>query len=279
MENTTETKQEEQPKKILPAKKKSLLSAAMVKCQSLINAVGKSGENKFDHYNYSTLEDYCKQLKPAMVAAELAVFFNEDEIQEKGVRETSTGKKEYVVRVKLTATIMHSSGECMDVVGWGEGQDRGDKAIYKAITGCKKYLLANAFNIPTTDDPEVDSHDADEPKKASKPTPPPAQPPKQAEKAPQKPVEPPKAPVTSKDPTDAEQSAKGLIIAAQVLILKALAIKHKVENFKWKAWLVKNYGIDTMWNLKATDFDGVKFTLETNVDEIRQFETSDDVAH
>jgi hypothetical protein len=39
----------------------------------------------------------------------------------------------------------------------GEGQDAGDKGIYKAITGAQKYALMKAFMIPTGDDPEADS--------------------------------------------------------------------------------------------------------------------------
>jgi len=34
------------------------------------------------------------------------------------------------------------------------GQDRGDKAIYQAMTGAKKYGYAMLFSLPTTDDPE-----------------------------------------------------------------------------------------------------------------------------
>lgn len=36
----------------------------------------------------------------------------------------------------------------------GSGEDKGDKAIYKAITGAIKYALTSSFLIPTGDDPE-----------------------------------------------------------------------------------------------------------------------------
>jgi len=36
----------------------------------------------------------------------------------------------------------------------GQGADKGDKGVYKAITGAKKYFIANLFLIPTDDDPE-----------------------------------------------------------------------------------------------------------------------------
>src|SRR5699024_6730814 len=41
------------------------------------------------------------------------------------------------------------------------GQDAGDKAVYKAITGATKYALMKVFMIPTGDDPEQD-YEADE---------------------------------------------------------------------------------------------------------------------
>jgi hypothetical protein len=280
-------------KKVFPVKKKSLLAEAMVKCQSLINPAGKSGENKFDHYKYSTLEDYCNQLKPALTASELAVYFNQDEITDKGIRETSTGKKEYVIRVKLTATIMHSSGECMDVVGYGEGQDRGDKAIYKAITGCKKYLLANAFNIPTTDDPEVDSHDAeeklppkgqrfkdeqavvsralvDQEKKA-------AESPQKAQDA-GKPVPGSQLPAKKKEPSDEDQAKDGLIITAQVKALQKKRTQFKIPDAKWKAWLFAKYAILTAWKIKQEWFAAIDGTVTLNPAEIIEFVTADDVA-
>lgn len=41
----------------------------------------------------------------------------------------------------------------------GSGEDKGDKAVYKAITGAIKYLLTSSFLIPTGDDPEADGSD------------------------------------------------------------------------------------------------------------------------
>jgi hypothetical protein len=91
---------------------------------------------------------------------------------------------------------MHISGESIEYIGYGEGQDRADKALYKAITGGKKYLIANIFNVPTTDDPETDSHEGfDTP--AVKTPPPPAK----AAPAPQVP-----APQAANKPRQATQA-------------------------------------------------------------------------
>lgn len=39
-------------------------------------------------------------------------------------------------------------------ITYGAGQDKGDKGIYKAMTGAFKYLLRQTFMIATGDDPE-----------------------------------------------------------------------------------------------------------------------------
>ena len=56
------------------------------------------------------------------------------------------------------------SGEWIEIDIIGEGYDRGDKAVYKAITGARKYGLACLFDLVTTDDPETDSPEASRPR-------------------------------------------------------------------------------------------------------------------
>lgn len=67
------------------------------------------------------------------------------------------------------------TGESLVVPMSGEGQDVGDKAIFKAISGCQKYSLMKAFMIPTGDDPEgdegVDERNHREPQKTAQSAP------------------------------------------------------------------------------------------------------------
>ena len=68
------------------------------------------------------------------------------------------GNTEYIATVKVKFTFIDGdSGEELSIHSVGEGQDAGDKAVYKAITGAQKYALMKAFMIPTGDDPEQDS--------------------------------------------------------------------------------------------------------------------------
>jgi hypothetical protein len=136
---------------------KSKLFTALTKAQAEVKAAGKSGENKFDHYKYAMLQDYWEAVQEPMSKNGLCFPVSVTAIERLDDRQTAKGGVERVVQVELTGYLCHESGESMEFKCYGEGQDRSDKAIYKAVTGGKKYLIASVFNIPTTDDPETDS--------------------------------------------------------------------------------------------------------------------------
>src|SRR5690606_34885912 len=49
------------------------------------------------------------------------------------------------------------SAEEIQVSGLGQGSDKGDKAVMKAVTAAVKYALSTGFLISWGDDPEADS--------------------------------------------------------------------------------------------------------------------------
>ena len=55
------------------------------------------------------------------------------------------------------------SGESISGTFAGQGEDKLDKGIYKAITGAVKYILTSTFLIPTGDDPEENNPREKEP--------------------------------------------------------------------------------------------------------------------
>jgi hypothetical protein len=132
------------------------LAPALVKAQSVIKAAHKSGENKFDRYKYTKLEDFLDQAKHVLADNGLALVIGNPIVAALPDRTTKNGGAEHACQVQVSATLIHESGEWIEVVGHGEGQDRADKSIYKAITGAKKYAVAGLLAIPTTDDPEAD---------------------------------------------------------------------------------------------------------------------------
>lgn len=132
------------------------LAPALTKAQAEFKGVAKSGRNTFDKYDYANLEDYVHAVRGVLASHGLSLLSSSEEIIPLEDRTTKNGGCEHAVRVKLTTRIVHESGEWIETSSCGEGQDRADKAVYKAITGARKYALASALNLATTDDPEQD---------------------------------------------------------------------------------------------------------------------------
>lgn len=132
------------------------IAPALVMAQAEMKAAQKSGDNKFDKYRYSKLEDFFDAAKPILSKHGLALVIGNPAVSTLSDRPTKNGGLEHACQVQVTATLIHESGEWIEAQGHGEGQDRADKSIYKAITGAKKYALAGLLAIPTTDDPEAD---------------------------------------------------------------------------------------------------------------------------
>lgn len=155
------------------------IAPAMTAAQAEFKGVGKSGYNSHDRYNYANLDDYVRTVQPVLKKHGLSILTSVDEIQPLENRPTRNDGIQYAIRVKLTIRVQHTSGEWIETQAWGEGQDRADKGIYKAITGARKYALASALGLATIDDPEADEGVGDAPPPAAKGKP--ADPPKRTE--------------------------------------------------------------------------------------------------
>lgn len=153
------------------------IARALAQAQAAFKDVAKSKENTYDRYRYAQLEDYRDAIVAGLGNAGLSIATSIEEVVRLEDRQTKNGGTEHAVMVRMSQRIIHDSGEWIETTVYGEGQDRGDKAIYKAITGARKYGLASALNLATSDDPEGD--DQPRPKQAvpaAKPTPKPARP-------------------------------------------------------------------------------------------------------
>lgn len=140
------------------------IAPALVKAQTEMETVGMSGENTFDKYKYAKLYDFLKVAKPILTKNDLCLvtsFASMGDQRASGVmvikdRVSSAGKPQNACYVDLKMTLLHVSGQWFAIQVVGEGQDRADKSIYKAITGARKYGVAMFFDLVTTDDPEAD---------------------------------------------------------------------------------------------------------------------------
>lgn len=115
---------------------------------SKVSRVPKNGYNSFHKYNYATESDLTESIRPILQESGLAFFSNVLEQDRDGE----------FTKVKMEFTLADiETGEILTSTYWGEGQDKGDKGLYKAYTGATKYFLMKTFLIPTGDDPEADS--------------------------------------------------------------------------------------------------------------------------
>jgi len=121
------------------------------KMNTIMKSVGylqKDKRNTFHGYDYLSEEAIKKSLHKELT--ENGVLFNLQVVDHKreGTMTTIT------VQYKF---IDIDSGEELVGMFYGDGEDKGDKGLYKAITGALKYILTSSFLIPTGDDPEKDN--------------------------------------------------------------------------------------------------------------------------
>ncbi|TFJ92169.1 ERF family protein [Lentibacillus salicampi] len=122
-----------------------------------VQYIEKKGWNSFNKYKYATESDVQEKVREELADQNVIML---PDVVEHSTREHINRKNhtEYIATVKVKFTFFDGdSGETIEIHSAGEGQDAGDKAVYKAITGAQKYALMKAFMIPTGDDPEGDN--------------------------------------------------------------------------------------------------------------------------
>jgi hypothetical protein len=132
------------------------LTEAVCSVMAGFRGVEKSGKNSFHGYKYASDADILWMLKPLLAEHGLSVMLVSFAVINVGEIKTNNGKTERLIDLCVTYRLSHKSGEWVLVQSPGSGQDPGDKAHYKAMTGALKYALRQTFAIPTGDDPEAD---------------------------------------------------------------------------------------------------------------------------
>jgi hypothetical protein len=139
---------------------KKTLVQKLIWIMSQVERIPKNGENKFHKYKYALESDVKDACRKYMAEAGVLMTF--------AVNGTEQVRDD-IVRVFSTIKFYDAdTSEYIEFDMAGDGQDKNDKGIYKAITGSTKYALMSTFLIPTGDDPEKDSEKNPENKRASK---------------------------------------------------------------------------------------------------------------
>jgi len=122
------------------------ITKKLVKVMGSMSRIAKDGRNDFHKYNYVTEAAVLEEVRQALVENGLFITQSVDGVTKDGD----------LVTVSVTNTLIDAeTGESLSVKSAGSGTDKGDKAIYKAITGATKYFLMKNFLLPTGDDPEA----------------------------------------------------------------------------------------------------------------------------
>lgn len=131
------------------------------KVMEAINSIEKKGHNDYDNYSYATDADIKTTVRKELIKNKL--IFKHDITEEKTRGDIVNGKMNVLVRIKVEYTFTDvETGNTYGGSYYGHGADKGDKGLYKAITGSIKYILTSTFLIPTGDDPE-DQKEKEEP--------------------------------------------------------------------------------------------------------------------
>ncbi|MBR2142957.1 MAG: ERF family protein [Anaerovibrio sp.] len=142
---------------------KKKITAKLVKVMEEVSHVQKNGRNEYLKYQYATAADVLKKINEALCKNKICSVTKANLVSLEKVT-NSKGNQENLATVRMDIRLIDSeSGEYVDIVGLGSGQDGGDKGIMKAATASIKYAYMTAFCISTGDictstwdDPEAD---------------------------------------------------------------------------------------------------------------------------
>ena len=136
----------------------SKLRQKLFNVQQAVQKVEKGGTNNFSKYEYARLGDVLAALRP-LLKQEALVIYQSHSVEQSGFQEYEDGTKYSVASVVCyTVVVDTESGEELKIQTPGFAVDKnGDKAVYKAITGSRKYGLTSLFGLDwDTVEPEED---------------------------------------------------------------------------------------------------------------------------
>ena len=141
------------------------LAKKLVNVMAEAGSIVKGGTNKFQNYNYITESDVAKKMQSLFVKHGIFVLANT--VAHKATPLTSKDKNgnekvQMFTQVDIEYTFINADNpeDTYSVRAYGEGMDTGDKAGYKASTGCHKYFLIRNFNLGSDEDAEKESPEA-----------------------------------------------------------------------------------------------------------------------
>ena len=137
------------------------IHAKLAAAISDVERIGKDGTNSFHKYTYTSAEQVYRVIRGPLLEHGLVV------IPEATGYEANGDLGTVRLRIRIVDT---ETGEQIESQWYGEGQDKGDKAVFKAYTGGLKTFLKHLFLLPADDDPEADPSTDRAPARSKKPS-------------------------------------------------------------------------------------------------------------
>ena len=125
--------------------------------------IAKGGTNTHAGYNFRGIDDLQKGVAPVLAEHGLIILPQCDARIETEKKTRNGGSMLQVVLTMTYEFISTHDGTKHDLKVYGEAMDSGDKATNKAMTAAYKYMLNQAFCIPTEgvskDDADAQTHE------------------------------------------------------------------------------------------------------------------------
>lgn len=134
------------------------LARKLVAAALAVEAVDKRGRNDQQKYDYVRAEDVAAAATKVLLSFGVLSEFEVTRSEQTAIK-SNRGTDGLIVTVYGRLVVTDSeSGESISRPAMGSGSDYpGDKAIYKAMTGARKYAYLHLLGIPIGDDPDAES--------------------------------------------------------------------------------------------------------------------------
>ena len=150
-------------------KTKTLLEK-LIEVAASVRNIEKGGRNEAQNYSFVQEADVVRTVWPLLLERGILFFPAMRTVYSIVEYKTKSGADSFLTTVESNWTATDGTSE-ITVASMGQGTDTGgDKGVYKALTGDKKYAVLQLLGIATGDDPEVaNNNEANEAKAQSAP--------------------------------------------------------------------------------------------------------------
>lgn len=142
------------------------ITKAILAVMQEVKGIDKSMTVGSGNYSYKGVSDQVVKevLQPAMVKNGLAIVPTDVQAKTTTERWDEGGKQKQSTFTEVTTKylLIHTSGESIELAGYGHGVDNQDKGAGKATTYALKYALLYMFLIPTGKIDDADGTHSDD---------------------------------------------------------------------------------------------------------------------